>query len=76
MVERLNQALDRKLSLISAQSGAGKTTLLSPCLWEGPEPKARLSVDEHDIAPIVFLGYLCRAIRTGFPNNCGKRLVK
>ena len=52
LLARLQRGLDRKLTLISAQAGAGKSTLLAQ--WR----------DKHDNDLMVFLTYLCAAIRT------------
>src|SRR6266571_7295151 len=67
LIERLNEGLQRKLTLISAPAGFGKTTLVSE--WaEGIErPRARtawLSLDEGDNDPIGFLTYLVAALQT------------
>jgi LuxR family maltose regulon positive regulatory protein len=76
LVEQLHGGLDRKLTLISAQAGAGKSTLLAQWLAgaEHIKPSAWLSLDENDNDLIVFLGYLCGAIRTVFPAACGEAL--
>jgi LuxR family maltose regulon positive regulatory protein len=72
LLTRLQRGLDRKLTLISAQAGAGKSTLLAQWLAdvEPTRPSAWLSLDEHDNDLISFLGYVCEAIRTAFPDAC------
>ncbi len=70
LLERLHAGSDRKLTLISAVAGAGKTTLLAQWLEECPQPSAWLSLDEHDNDWIVFMSYLCAAIRRVFPDAC------
>ena len=69
LIERLNEGLHRKLTLISASAGFGKTTLVSE--WaagcERREPKVRvawLSLDEGDSDPTRFLTYLIVALQT------------
>src|SRR6266571_783040 len=67
LLERLNEGLHRKLTLIAAPAGFGKTTLISEWV-EGIElPRARtawLSLDEGDSDPTLFLTYLVAALRT------------
>lgn len=65
LVERLNQGMGRKLTLISAPAGFGKTTLL--CEWihasAGREmPVAWISLDEGDNDPVRFGTYVCAAL--------------
>jgi LuxR family maltose regulon positive regulatory protein len=73
LIERLNEGLQRKLTLISAPAGFGKTTLV--CEWiatltPGPSPSGRgegvraawLSLDEGDNDPARFLTYLVAAL--------------
>lgn len=74
LLERLNRGLGRKVTLISAQAGAGKTTLLAQWLERSPQASAWLSLDEHDNDLMVFVIYLCGAIRTVFPNACQQAL--
>src|ERR687895_2304557 len=64
LIERLNEGLDRKLTLISAPAGFGKTTLLSEWLAGCGRPAAWLSLDEGDNDPTRFLAYLVAALRT------------
>ena len=68
LVERLNDGLQRKLTLVSAAAGFGKTTLLSAWLAGSDLPVAWLSLDEADSEPTRFLTYLVAAIRTIAPN--------
>ena len=70
LLDRLRAGSDRKLTLISAMAGAGKTTLLAQWPEECPQPSAWLSLDEHGDDRIVFLSYLCAAIRSVFPDAC------
>src|SRR5207302_4432522 len=70
LIERLNEGLHRKLTLIAAPAGFGKTTLISEWV-EGIERlgarrtrTAWLSLDEGDSDPPLFLTYLVAALRT------------
>ncbi len=64
LIERLNEGLRRKLTLVSAPAGFGKTTLISEWLAENPLPAAWLSLDEGDNDPVRFLMYLVAALQT------------
>jgi LuxR family maltose regulon positive regulatory protein len=64
LIERLNEGLDRKLSLITASAGFGKTTLVSEWLAGCGLPAAWLSLDEQDSDPARFLTYFCAALQT------------
>ncbi len=68
LIERLNEGLHRKLTLISAPAGFGKTTLLSEWLAGCERPAAWLSLDEGDNDPARFLAYLVAALQTIAPN--------
>lgn len=46
LIERLNEGIDRKLTLISASAGFGKTTLVSEWVAGCDRPVAWLSLDE------------------------------
>jgi LuxR family maltose regulon positive regulatory protein len=62
LLERLNQGLYRKLTLVSAPAGFGKTTLVSEWLSAQERPVAWLSLDEADNDPVQFLIYLTAAL--------------
>ena len=64
LIERLNEGLDSRLTLICAPAGFGKSTLISEWLARGERPAAWLSLDEGDIDPSSFLAYLIAALRT------------
>src|SRR2546421_10548244 len=67
LIERLNQGLHRKLTLIAAPAGFGKTTLISEWVEGIERPRTRtawLSLDEGDSDPTLFLTYLVAALRT------------
>jgi ATP/maltotriose-dependent transcriptional regulator MalT len=68
LVERLNEGLHRKLTLISAPAGFGKTTLVSELIAGCKRPAAWLSLDEGDNDPTRFLTYLVAALQTIAPN--------
>jgi len=79
LVERLDQCLHCKLTLVSASAGFGKTTLVSEwiaTLTSSPSPNGRgegvrvawLSLDEEDNDPARFLTYLIAALQTIAPN--------
>jgi len=64
LIERLNEGLSRKLSLISAPAGFGKTTLVSELVANCKRQSAWISLDEGDNDPIRFLTYLVGALQT------------
>ncbi len=64
LLERLDEGLHRKLTLVSAPAGFGKTTLVSEWLATCGQPLAWLSLDEGDNDPARFLAYLVAALQT------------
>jgi ATP/maltotriose-dependent transcriptional regulator MalT len=68
LIERLNEGLDRKLTLISAPAGFGKTTLVSEWLAGCQRRVGWLSLDGGDNDPTRFLTYLVAALQTIAPN--------
>ena len=64
LIERLNEGLHGKLTLISAPAGFGKTTLVSEWVADCKRPTAWLSLDEGDNDPTRFLTYLVAALQT------------
>ncbi|SDC12784.1 LuxR family transcriptional regulator, maltose regulon positive regulatory protein [Paenibacillus sp. UNCCL117] len=64
LIDRIQEGLYRKLTLISASAGYGKTTLAGQWLSREKRPAAWLSLDEGDNAPHRFLTYLFAALRT------------
>jgi LuxR family maltose regulon positive regulatory protein len=64
LIERLNEALHGKLTLISAPAGFGKTTLISEWLAGCGRPAAWLSLDVADNDLARFLAYLMAAVQT------------
>ncbi|MFZ0531986.1 MAG: LuxR C-terminal-related transcriptional regulator, partial [Anaerolineales bacterium] len=64
LIERLNEGMQCKLTLISAPAGFGKTTLVSEWIASCGRPVAWLSLDEGDNEPARFLTYLIAALQT------------
>src|SRR5437588_1426780 len=64
LIERLNEGLHRKLTLISAPAGFGKTTLVSEWVEGIERASAWLSLDEGENDPARFLAYLVAALQT------------
>src|SRR5215469_6931746 len=64
LIARLNEGLQRKLTLVSAPAGFGKTTLLSDWLAGREWPAAWLSLDQQDSDLARFLTYLVAACQT------------
>jgi LuxR family transcriptional regulator, maltose regulon positive regulatory protein len=62
--DRLNEGMQRKLTLIAAPAGFGKTTLVSGWAADGGWPVAWLSLDQGDSEPTRFLTYLVAALQT------------
>ena len=65
--ERLDEGLQRRLTLVSAPAGFGKSTLVAEWIAECELPAAWLSLDEGDAEPTRFLAYLVEALRTVRP---------
>jgi LuxR family transcriptional regulator, maltose regulon positive regulatory protein len=63
LLERLNEGLSSKLTLISAPAGFGKTTLVSEWIAGCGRPAAWLSLDEGDNDPTRFLIYVIAALQ-------------
>lgn len=74
LIERLNQGLHRRLTLISAPAGFGKTTLISEWLAACQRPTAWLSLDEGENDFTRFLTYFVAALQTIAP-NMGKGIL-
>jgi ATP/maltotriose-dependent transcriptional regulator MalT len=68
LIQRLNEGLHGKLTLISAPAGFGKSTLVSEWAAGCKRPTAWLSLDDGDNDPARFLAYLIAALQTIAPN--------
>src|SRR5512139_2367109 len=64
LIQRLNEGLHRKLTLISAPAGFGKTTLVSAWVTSCDWQVAWLSLDERDGDTASFLTYVIAALQT------------
>ncbi len=67
ILDRLDQALTHKLTLLAAPPGYGKTTLLSIWARKRDLPVAWLSLDSEDNDPSRFFQYLIAALQTIYP---------
>src|SRR5437588_4409857 len=67
LLERLNEGLQRKLTLIAAPAGFGKTTLISAWVAGCDRQVAWLSLDKGESDPTLFLTYLVAALQTIAP---------
>src|ERR687890_2183149 len=71
LLELLRNALDFKVSVLSAPTGYGKTTLLAH--WrqveEAEVPFAWVSLDEHDNDPIRLWRHIVEALRQAVPEE-------
>lgn len=64
LVERLSEAGNRALTILSAPAGFGKTTLLAEWIAQTRLPVAWLSLDNGDNDPFRFLSYLIAALES------------
>jgi LuxR family maltose regulon positive regulatory protein len=71
LLERLEAALDRKLTLFSAPAGFGKTSLLSECATSCERRVAWVSLDKGDNDPYLFWSYVVAALETIQPGVGG-----
>jgi LuxR family maltose regulon positive regulatory protein len=69
LIERLNEGLHCRLTLISAPAGFGKTTLVTEWLSVCELPAAWLSLDEGDNDLTRFLTYFVAALQTLTPSS-------
>jgi LuxR family transcriptional regulator, maltose regulon positive regulatory protein len=67
LLDRLQQSVQGKLTLLCAPAGFGKSTLLSSWIATCKRPAAWLSLDAGDSDPIRFLTYLVAALQTIAP---------
>ncbi len=63
LIDRLNEGVECKLTLISAPAGFGKTTLISEWVTDCERPNAWLSLDKGDNDTTRFLVYLVSALQ-------------
>ena len=63
LIERLNEGLDRKLTLISAPVGYGKTTMLSEWIPQSERRVAWVSLDDGDNDLVRFWAYIIAALQ-------------
>ena len=68
LINRLNRAVDSKLTIISAPAGYGKTTLLSMWSKQASIPVIWLSLDEGDNDLTRFLAYVVTAFQRVAPS--------
>jgi len=67
LLAKLNDGLNRPITLVSAPAGYGKTTLVTSWLEDLAFPHAWLSLDENDADLATFVTYLIAALRQSFP---------
>lgn len=75
LVERLNEGLERKLSLVCAPAGFGKTTLLFDWSLSQKLPVGWVSLDETDNSPLCFWSYFLTALDRLNPGLCQPALA-
>lgn len=64
LLQRVNESLSCKLTLISAPVGYGKTTFLREWAKQSSQPVAWLTVEEADNDPVRFWSYVIAALQT------------
>ena len=67
LIERLDQGIQRKLTLVSAPAGFGKSTVLAEWVAGTPasgRPAAWVSLDQSDNDPALFWAYFITALQT------------
>lgn len=67
LIEKLNEGMRSKLTVVSAPAGSGKTTLLAEWGARNEKPVVWISLDRNDNHPAVFLNYLIAALRELLP---------
>ncbi|MCB8928597.1 MAG: hypothetical protein H6652_23595 [Ardenticatenaceae bacterium] len=64
LIEKLNNGLSGKLTLVSAPAGFGKTTVVVAWMMACDMPAVWLSLDEEDSDPVRFWRYLIAGLQT------------
>jgi len=67
LLSRLNDGLDKHVTLISAPAGCGKTTLAAQWLDQSPLRSGWVTLERDDDDPERFLRYVVGGIRTAVP---------
>ncbi len=62
LYDRLNKALDHKLTIVTAPAGYGKSVAVNEWLNFSGVPFAWVSIDESDNDPVIFGKYICAAL--------------
>jgi LuxR family maltose regulon positive regulatory protein len=75
LVQRIEEGLAGRVTLISAPAGFGKTTLAAEWRERTRVPVAWLSLDEDDREPLRFLAYLVAALQAVEP-SLGERTAR
>src|SRR5438874_3781006 len=75
LIERLDDGLERSLTLVSAPAGFGKTSLVSTWAAGCDRQLAWLSLDDDDNDQTRFLNHILAALRTVSPNVGESSLV-
>jgi LuxR family transcriptional regulator, maltose regulon positive regulatory protein len=68
LIERLQEGLPGKLTLVAAPAGFGKSTIVGEWVTGCKQPSAWVSLDEADQDPICLLTYLVAALQTIDPS--------
>lgn len=68
LVERLRSNLVRPVTLVTANAGSGKTTLVADFIRSQESPCVWYQLDQTDLHPSVFLGYITHGIRRFMPD--------
>jgi LuxR family maltose regulon positive regulatory protein len=63
LLERLDEGLTKRLTLLSAPTGFGKTSLVGMWLAQRKLHSAWVALDEHDNDPVRFWSYVITALR-------------
>ena len=69
LLGKLNQGLERKLTLVAAPAGYGKSTLVAEWLETCDRPNAWVSLDENDSDLVIYLNYFIAAVQSIFPKT-------
>lgn len=70
LLEKLDQAVNSKLILVTAPAGYGKTTMVASWLAKRNKPVAWVSLDQSENDPLMFFAYVVGALQTVEPGSC------